>query len=535
MATRFHLSENGPAPCEAKPGNCPIGGDHFDNENSAIEAYEKKVEKEIHHVLDRIDEVLGGKDTETEKWDFSGVEKLGSVNEDATIEELRELRAGLISDPNRTHLTMALSGAINRQELFKTREYGSPLEAQMASDDFLPLVGGRLSKVPHDLREIDKNADISEELRDLQIPEWAKSEIADAIKSGDRAVGRLHKYADSQYVEIENKDGSTTVFHTKRGSVYVGDSVAQYKYAVEGNSVRLLGSKFSLDGITQESWTRVDYERFPDGSTVGTCYNYDGTRYVTETKPNGSDIRYTLDVDGKPNGDHIETDNIGKVNGKATIKDPLTGNILERNVLHGSNYCADSSGNPIPSFSRTTPDGRVYNSYKMGSTTLVNEELDENGNIFTEGKGYPVEVRNGETGMTERFFYNNGKLQGVSVGVGREMTPFPLGSKLVKDKSNPLKYSVVAKDGSILRETDPTPVFERAGEKVRTAGRNLFERSEPGSYEHKSLLFNDGEYKKNEIDPTSYFRELAFHRRIHVGPELDAIKMQQNGFTAVGG
>ena len=37
----FHLTENGPKPCAAAPGNCPIGGEHFPDRVSAQDGYEQ--------------------------------------------------------------------------------------------------------------------------------------------------------------------------------------------------------------------------------------------------------------------------------------------------------------------------------------------------------------------------------------------------------------------------------------------------------------------------------------------------------------
>lgn len=42
--SRFHNTEEGPKPCKAKPGNCPRGGEHFDSEVEAQQAYESKME-----------------------------------------------------------------------------------------------------------------------------------------------------------------------------------------------------------------------------------------------------------------------------------------------------------------------------------------------------------------------------------------------------------------------------------------------------------------------------------------------------------
>jgi len=46
---KFHINKHGvPAPCRAKPGNCPLGGDetHFDNKEEAQKFIDKKNEKE---------------------------------------------------------------------------------------------------------------------------------------------------------------------------------------------------------------------------------------------------------------------------------------------------------------------------------------------------------------------------------------------------------------------------------------------------------------------------------------------------------
>lgn len=532
MAGRFHLSENGPAPCEAKPGNCPIGGDHFDNEELAIVAYEEKVEKEIHHVLDRIDEVFGGKDTEAKKWDFSEVEKLGSVDEDASIEELKELRDSLTGDAETSILRKNLTDAINRQELFNQREYGSPLEAQMASDDFLTMIGCP-REINRSLRKIDENTDIGEEFSNFRRSEQVESEITDAIKSGKRVVGRFDKWSNYQYAEIENEDGSTTVLSSYRRYANI-EEFSRYDYTIEGNSVRLLGAKHFNLNITQTDVDFSEHERLPDGSTVETHHYRNGSSSVLETKPNGSQIKYTLGADGKPNGNHIELDSAGKIHGRATVKDESTGNTLEINTLHGSNYCADSNGNPVPSFSRTTPDGRVHNSYKMGDKTLVDEELDKDGNIFTERAGFPVSVRDGKTGELNRFYYDNGELKSVLIDKNRKRVPFPSGSKLVKDPSSPLKYSVVDKDGSILREVDATDAFKKSEANTRIAGRNLFTSAGQSVYGRNSDIFAGKEYRVNETDPTFDLQSTASAIRNVKGPDPSPDEMRRKGFKAVG-
>ena len=48
MSTKFHIGENGPAPCHAQPGKCPInpdGSEHFDSMNEATAEYEKVVQE----------------------------------------------------------------------------------------------------------------------------------------------------------------------------------------------------------------------------------------------------------------------------------------------------------------------------------------------------------------------------------------------------------------------------------------------------------------------------------------------------------
>ena len=46
MSNKYHIGENGPAPCRARPGKCPInpdGSEHYDNIEEATERYEQKV------------------------------------------------------------------------------------------------------------------------------------------------------------------------------------------------------------------------------------------------------------------------------------------------------------------------------------------------------------------------------------------------------------------------------------------------------------------------------------------------------------
>lgn len=44
---KYHLSEKGPAVCRAQDGNCPLGGEHFDDSVSAGRAYEKIMAKKF--------------------------------------------------------------------------------------------------------------------------------------------------------------------------------------------------------------------------------------------------------------------------------------------------------------------------------------------------------------------------------------------------------------------------------------------------------------------------------------------------------
>jgi len=47
MANRFHLTENGPKPCNATVRDCPIGGAHFENKELAEQAFEFKADKKF--------------------------------------------------------------------------------------------------------------------------------------------------------------------------------------------------------------------------------------------------------------------------------------------------------------------------------------------------------------------------------------------------------------------------------------------------------------------------------------------------------
>lgn len=40
---RYHTNSHGePAPCNAKPGECPLGGDHYDSPEEAVQAFEER-------------------------------------------------------------------------------------------------------------------------------------------------------------------------------------------------------------------------------------------------------------------------------------------------------------------------------------------------------------------------------------------------------------------------------------------------------------------------------------------------------------
>lgn len=44
MSTKFHITDDGPKRCEAQPGNCPIGGEHYETEDEAKVAYDARME-----------------------------------------------------------------------------------------------------------------------------------------------------------------------------------------------------------------------------------------------------------------------------------------------------------------------------------------------------------------------------------------------------------------------------------------------------------------------------------------------------------
>lgn len=44
--SRVHVSNGEPKPCSAQPGNCPVGGDHYDTVEEAYAAEEAKLERE---------------------------------------------------------------------------------------------------------------------------------------------------------------------------------------------------------------------------------------------------------------------------------------------------------------------------------------------------------------------------------------------------------------------------------------------------------------------------------------------------------
>lgn len=59
--SRFHINKHGvPAPCKAKPGNCPLGGDdqHFKTKEEA-QAYADKINEQKHSLLPQVENVTG--------------------------------------------------------------------------------------------------------------------------------------------------------------------------------------------------------------------------------------------------------------------------------------------------------------------------------------------------------------------------------------------------------------------------------------------------------------------------------------------
>lgn len=45
MASKFHVTDDGPKPCSAQPGNCPLGGEHYETEAEAQVAYDGAMEE----------------------------------------------------------------------------------------------------------------------------------------------------------------------------------------------------------------------------------------------------------------------------------------------------------------------------------------------------------------------------------------------------------------------------------------------------------------------------------------------------------
>lgn len=56
MSGITHIGPKGPSPCKAQPGNCPFGGEHFDSEEAAQEAYEKQMSCQTNVTLSRANE-----------------------------------------------------------------------------------------------------------------------------------------------------------------------------------------------------------------------------------------------------------------------------------------------------------------------------------------------------------------------------------------------------------------------------------------------------------------------------------------------
>lgn len=46
MSAKYHITPDGPKPCRARKGRCPIGGEHYDNVMQAEQDYQEKVKKE---------------------------------------------------------------------------------------------------------------------------------------------------------------------------------------------------------------------------------------------------------------------------------------------------------------------------------------------------------------------------------------------------------------------------------------------------------------------------------------------------------
>lgn len=61
---QFHIGSKGAAPCNAQPGKCPLGGDHFDTESEAEKAYEVQMADQQDQVLSKSRDVSFRNDLE---------------------------------------------------------------------------------------------------------------------------------------------------------------------------------------------------------------------------------------------------------------------------------------------------------------------------------------------------------------------------------------------------------------------------------------------------------------------------------------
>ena len=104
MSNKFHIGENGPMPCSAQPGKCPInpdGSEHYGTMEEAVEAYEIKTKEE---------EAIRGVGAENPK-----TEKTPKTKEGEELEKLAEKGLDNLS-PYENEKYLTLSSMVDIQE-----------------------------------------------------------------------------------------------------------------------------------------------------------------------------------------------------------------------------------------------------------------------------------------------------------------------------------------------------------------------------------------------------------------------------------
>jgi len=115
MMTKYHISDKGEAaPCDAPPGKCPKGGEHFDSPEAAQKSYESNMNKS--HGITRFKKI---KNPLRHKAGFSAqVKTRDNTKAQQTFEDLKDEPATVWSNDGKEHQIGVFQNQLKAEKWF---------------------------------------------------------------------------------------------------------------------------------------------------------------------------------------------------------------------------------------------------------------------------------------------------------------------------------------------------------------------------------------------------------------------------------